>query len=704
MSVIQKIRDKYAVWIIVLICLAIVSFLLQDVFFGRGSMFGQSNVVGKVNGVELSNTDYQRRIEMTTQQMQRQYPGQSFDEEAQQIFREQAWNGFLSENIMEEQYAALGIVVTDAELQDAFSAKNPHPMVRQQFTNPQTGEFDPAMIQQVNQAAKQDPNVRAQLLDFDRAIVETQRNVKYYSLINKGIYYPKWLAKQQQEDAAKNANISYVQVPYVTIADSTVKVTDSELNKYIQDNKGLFEVPEGRKIEYVSFDVLPTPSDSAAAFTELNKLKAEMDTTPDVAQFVKLNSEYNQYDGFVSRGAIHVPNKDSIIDLPTGGTFGPYIDGNMVVYAKMLERKNMADTVKLRQVLIFAQQGADSIAKNRADSIATVVRGGGDIAALAIAFSQDPSAKQNGGEVTLAPHTDVPQELAEVKKFAFDGTSGEVKTVKLPIGYAVVKITEQKNIGPALKIAYLGKRVDASSSSSNDMLTAANEFASANTSRDKFDKTIQQKGLDKRIAENIQPMDFVLPGLGSAREIVNWAYSANKNDVSRVFSLEDRFVVAVLTSIREKGTAPLDEVRPAVEAEVRKQKKAEQIMAKLGTPANLDAAAKATNQPVLTAEGVNFSSSYAPALNFEPRVIGAAFNKAWGTNKTSAPIQGQAGVFVIHVNNYTNTDAPALDYAQQRQAFEGGMQQLVQQQLFQSVLKKNSNVKDNRAEFFRSNN
>ncbi|MGE7773140.1 SurA N-terminal domain-containing protein [Chitinophaga sp. NPDC101104] len=702
MSVIQKIRDKYAVWIIVLICLAIVSFLLQDVFFGRTGM-GQSNVVGKVNGVELTNTDYQRRIEFTTEQMRQRMPGQTFDEEAQQYFREEAWNGFLRENIMSEQYEALGITVTDAEVVDAFNANNPHPLVRQQFANRETGEFDPSVIQQLNQAAKQDPNMRAQLLQFDQAIVEYQQNLKYYSLINKGIYYPKWLAKQQQEDASKVANIGYVQVPYSTIADSTIKPSDAELNKYIQDNKGMFEVPEGRKLEYVSFDVIPTAADSAAALADIQKLKAEMDTTPDVAQFVKLNSEYNQYDGYVSRSAIQVPNKDSIIDLPKGATFGPYLDGNMLVYAKMIDRKTMADTVKLRQVLIFAQQGADSIAKKRADSVEAVVRGGGDIAAIATTISQDPNAKQTGGEVTLAPHTDMPAELAEVKTFAFDGTTGAVKTVKLPIGYAVVKIMEQKNVGPALKIAYLGKRVDASSASSNDMLTAANEFASANTSRDKFEKAIQQKGLNKKIAENIQPMDFVLPGLGSAREIVNWAYSAKKNDVSRVFSLEDRFVVAVLTSIREKGTAPLDEVRPTVEAEVRKQKKADQIIAKIGTPANLDAAAKATNQPVLTAEGLNFSSSYAPALNFEPRVIGAAFNKAWGTAKVSAPIQGQAGVFVIHVNNYTESGIGNLDYGQQSQAFEGAMQQLVQQQLFQSVLKKNSNVKDNRAEFFRSN-
>lgn len=705
MSVIQKIRDKYAVVIIVLICLAIVSFLLQDVFFGSNSMFSQSTTVGKVNGEELDYREYQERIENAQNQMRQRMQGASLDEETQQYIREEAWDQFLREHIMKAQYEELGIEVTPVEIADHINGKNPHPLVLQNFTNPETGQFDRTIFDRVRENARQDQTgeVSAQLLAFDNAVAEYQKNLKYITLVHQGINYPKWLATQQAADNAQNANISYVQVPYATIADSTIKVTDAELNKYIQDNKARFEVPESRKVEYVSFDVVPTPGDTAAAMDELLKLKAEMDTTPDLAGFIKLNSELAFYDGFASRNAIQVPEKDSILDLPVGATYGPYRDNNVVVFAKMLDRKTMPDTVKFNQIVLVAQPGADSAVKNRADSLEAAIRGGADIAALATQFSDDPSSKQTGGEYTLTPNGYFANELKEVKDFVFAGTTGQLKIVKLAVGgYAIVKITEQKNFGPALKIAYLAKRVDASTATSSDALGLANDFASKNGDQKTFEKTIQEKGLNKRIADNIQPMDFVLPGLGSSREIVSWAYKADKGDVSPVFTLEDKFVVAVLTGVREKGVAPLDEVRPQVEAEVKKTKKAEQIIAKMKSPASLEAAASATNQPVLTAEGINFATPFVPSIGFEPRLVGAAFNKAWGAAKVSALIQGNGGVFVVKVSNYAPAPAPATDYAQQRAAYEQNLKQLADQQLFQ-VLKKKSKVTDDRAGFFTQN-
>jgi peptidyl-prolyl cis-trans isomerase D len=704
MSVIQKIRDKYAVVIIVLICLAIVSFLLQDVFFGRNSMFSQSTNVGKVNGEELDYREYQQRIENMQERMRQQMPGASLDDQTQQYIREQAWDQFLREKIMQAQYEELGIEVTQAEVTDQIYGKNPHPLVLQYFADPQTGKFDRTVLQRVAEQVKQDPSgqMSQQLLAFDQMITEYQKNQKYITLVHQGIYYPKWLAQMEQESNAQNANISYVQVPYASIADSTIKVTDAELNAYIQEHKALFEVKENRRIEYVAFNALASAADSALARTEFEKLRAELDTTPDVAGFIKLNSELPYYDGYAPRNTIQVPAKDSIIDLPIGKTYGPYQDNNLLVYAKVIDRKTLPDTVKIRQILVAIQPGvSDSVAKSRADSLEAVIRGGGDFAALATQFSDDPNSKQTGGEYTLTPNGYFANELEAVKEFAFEGTSGALKVVKMPIGYAVVKITEQKNFGPALKIAYLAKPVDASSTTSSEALALANDFASKNGDWKTFEKTVQEKGLDKR-QQNLAPMDFVIPGLGSSREIVSWAYKADKGEVSPVFTLEDKFVVAVLTAAREAGTAPLDEVRPQVEAEVKKNKKAEQIIAKMKSPATVEAAASATNQPVLTADGISFATPFIPSLGFEPRVSGAAFNKAWGTAKATAPIQGNGGVYVLKVNTYVPSGQPALDYAQQRTAYEQNLRQLTDNQLFEA-LKKKSNVKDDRASFFTAN-
>ncbi|MBS0025867.1 SurA N-terminal domain-containing protein [Chitinophaga sp. 22321] len=695
MSVIQKIRDKYAVMIVVVICLAIVSFLLQDAFFGKSSLTRRSTSVGKVNGEDLDLADYQRRIQDAENGARQQMP--NIDEQTRQYIREQVWNQFLNEQIMQAQYKKLGIVVTEAEVVDQIKGKNPNPVVVQQFTR--DGQFDRNALQQAISQAGSNPQIREGLHQLESYIAKYQEQQKYVTLIKQGVYYPKWLAKQQQEDNSQSATVSYVSVPYATISDSTIKVTDAELDRFIQDHKQLFKVEESRKVEYVSFDAVPSAIDSTAAIQQIVAMKQELDTTKDVAGFINRNSDIKYYDGYISKNEAKVPQKDSIVNLPVGAIFGPYYDNNLIVYAKMIDRKNMADSVKVRHILIAsgAQGGApDSIAHKRADSIEVAVKGGADFKALVNQYSDDPGSKQTGGEYDLTPSS---QFVPEFKAFAFDGTKGQVKVVKTQFGYHVIEIMDQKNIGPAIKVAYLGKSVEASKETNNAAYGAASDFASKSRSASAFEKTIQQGKLNKRIADNVRPMDFVIPGIGQSRELVRWAYEAKKGDVSNVFTFDDKYVVAVLTSVRQEGTAPLEDVRPQVEAEVKKHKKAEQIIAKLQTPASLDAASKSTNQPVLKAEGVTFATPFIASLGFEPRVAGAAFNKKWGTASVSAPIEGNGGVYVIKVDSFQPAAQPGQDVAAQQAAYEQGVKSMLDQQLFE-VLKKKSDVKDTRGKFF----
>jgi len=699
MSVIQKIRDKYAVVIIVVICVAIVSFLLQDAFFGKNSLFRRSTSVGKVNGEELEIADYQKRIQDAENGARQQMPNGNIDEQTRQYIREQVWNQFLNEQIMQAQYDKLGIDVTEAEVVDQFNGKNPNPIVVQQFTNPQTGQFDRAEMQRALQNIGQDQSgrMRQALHQLEEMISKTQLQQKYMTLVKQAVYYPKWLAAEQQQENSQTANVSYVNVPYATIADSTIKVSDGELNNYITAHKSLFKTEEARKVEYVAFDALPSGADSAAALQQLAALKQEMDTTKEIESFINSNSEIKYFDGYVSKSALMVPNKDTILNLPIGGIYGPYIDNNYLVLAKMLDRKTMPDSVKVRHILIGTQQGlADSIAHNRADSIERAIKGGADFKALVTQYSDDPGSKANGGEYDITPAT---QFVKEFKDFAFDGKKGEIKVVKTQFGYHVIEIMDQKNYGPAVKVAYLSKPVDVSKETDSKAYAAASEFAGQNRDQKSFDKNIQEKGYNKRLADNIRPMDFVIPGIGQARELVRWAYEAKKGDASQVFTFENKYVVAVLTGIRKEGTASLDEVRPQVEAEVKKHKKAEQLIAKLGQPASIDAAAKSTSQPVLKAEGISFSTPFVPSLGFEPKVVGAAFNKSWGTAKVSAPIEGTAGVYVLKVDSYQPAAQPAQDLNTQRAAYEQGIKSMLDQQLFE-VLKKQSDVQDNRGKFF----
>ncbi|NIG52409.1 peptidylprolyl isomerase [Chitinophaga sp. Cy-1792] len=698
MSVIQKIRDKYAVVIVVVICVAIASFLLQDAFFGKNSMTRRSTSVGKVNGKELDYSDYQRRITDYENNVRQQMGNVNLTDEDRQQIREQVWNQFLTEEILNGQYDKLGLEVTEAEVIDQFNDKHNNPIVMRQFG--QNGKIDRNLLQQVAKEANNNDQYRLELHRIQADVARYQLQNKYLTLIRQGIYYPKWLAKQQQEDNSQTASISYVNVPYATIADASIKLTDAELNQFIQAHKQMFQVEESRKLEYVAFDAIPSAQDSSVAINQLVSLKAELDSTKDIAGFINRNSETKFYNGYIAKNEAKFPMKDSVVDLPVGGDFGPYYDNNLITYAKMVDRKSMPDSVKIRYILVGVNpQGGvtDEIAAKRADSLKAAIQGGANFADLAKQFSDDERTKENGGEMELTPST---QFLPEVTEFAMTvGNKGQLKSIKTQYGYLLTEVMDQKNIGPAIKVAYLSKSVEASKETNNTAYGLASDFVAKANSKASFDKAITEGKLVKRIADRVQPMDFIIPGLGQSRELVRWAYDAKENAVSPVFTLDDKYVVAVLTTIRQEGTAPLADVRQLVEAEVRKEKKAAQIIAKIGTPTSLDAAAKASNQPVLKAESVSFATPFIASLGFEPRVVGASFNKKWGTAAVSAPIEGGSGVYVVKVDAYQPSGQPAMDITAMQASYEQGVASMLNNQLF-SVLKKLSNVKDTRGKLF----
>ncbi len=702
MSVIQKIRDKYAVVIVVVICLAIVSFLLQDAFFGKNSLIRRSTTVGKVNGKELEFTEYQQMIKNAEDRMR--MSNGALNEQITQQARESAWTKFLSDNILSAQYEKLGLAVTEEEIKDQFTGKNPSPIITQQFTDEKTGQFDRARMQQVLASISQDKTgqMRAGLLQLEEYIAQSRVSEKYLSLIKQAVYYPKWLAEKQIQDNGQTASISYVSVPYASIADSTIKVSDNEMNSFISSHKELFKVEESRKVDYLAFNVIPSAADTAATLKVLVDAKQELDTISnnDIAAFINRNSDLPYYDSYISKSALMVPQKDTLVTLPVGAVFGPYYDNNLIVYAKMIDRKTLPDSVKVRHILIATQnqQGGglpDSLAKVRIDSIESAVKGGADFKALVEQYTDDVRSKPTGGEYDVTPSTDF---LKEFKDFALEKGKGSIGVVKTAAGYHLIEVLEQKNIGSAVKLAYLAKPVSPSRETDSRAYAEANEFASKNRDAKTFEKTIQEKGLNKRIADNLRPMDFVIPGIGQARELVRWAYDSDKGAVSNVFTFDNTYVVAVLTAVRAEGTAPLDDVRPSVEAEVRKQKKAAQIIEKIKSPASLADVSKATNQPEQKADGIGFGTPFVPSMGFEPRVVGAAFNKAWGTAKVTAPIEGNAGVYVLKVDSYQPGQG-GQDPASVSRAYEQSMLSSLDGQLF-TVLKKLSKIEDNRSKFF----
>jgi peptidyl-prolyl cis-trans isomerase D len=456
----------------------------------------------------------------------------------------------------------------------------------------------------------------------------------------------------------------------------------------------------------VSFDAFASKADSLEIYNQMEALKQTFATAEDPQIFlVSNNSETPFYDGFIPSAKMQMAEVDTLRALPVGGIYGPYIDANNYVMAKKVADTTMADTVTVRHILIKIrdQKGAvrsDSAASKLMDSVIAAINRGTPFDTLVAKISEDEGKVQNAGRYTFDyANTDYSREFYNIGIF---GKTGDKKKVKADnqayAGYHYIEVLKQTGVGPAYKIAYFSKPIDPADQTVATANGLASQFAAESRNYKDFEANARKKNYNVLIATEIKPLDNMIMGVGPSRELVKWIYKADRGDVAETpFMVGDKFVVPVLTQIYEKGTMAVDKARPMVENIVRNEKKAEQIIKKIGNANTLEAVAQATGQTVQRADSLSFSAFFVPNVGSEQKLLGAAFNPAF-QNKISAPIKGQAGVFVIKVENISAVPNPMFDAAQMKQSME--MQQQQQAMRLIEAMKKSAKITDNRATFY----
>lgn len=707
MSIIQRIRDKAAWFLFIAIGVSLLGFLVQDAFVGktgRGLFGGNSNTVGSVNGKKIEAAEYEQKIkQMEDQYQQMGYP---MNDMMRQSVRENAWNQIISENNVADEVNKLGLSVSGKELDDMLFGPNAPEDFKKQFTNEQ-GVYD------VNAAKNAIANLRKQkntMADnfnnmYLPALVSNRLHEKFVSLLSNTAYIPKWMLEKMNSDNNAMAAVSYVNVPYNTISDSSIKISDDDISAYINNHKDEFKQEDNRAIAYVTFDASPSAADTAALMKNLDELKKEMAATneKDITAFLAKNgSQINYTDIYISKTAIQVPSKDSIIALSNGAVYGPYLDAGNLTIAKKIDEKVLPDSVKARHILIATTDRSgqpimsDSVAEKRIDSIKVAIEHGARFDSLAAKYSASPEGQTAGGDLGYFGNGRM---VKEFNDFCFDAKKGDKKILKTQFGYHYVEIEDQKNFNPAYKIAYLSKTIVPSQETDEKASGLASQFASESRNAKSFDDNIKKRNYNKLIATDIKPNDMTINPLGSSRQMVKWIYDADKGDVSEMFTVDSKYVVATVTEINKEGIASVAKARPMVEYIVRNQKKAEQIKKKIGTTSTLEAVAAATNQPVLKADSVAFSSPLFPGAGQEGKVGGYAFDAA-AKGKVSPAIAGNGGVYTLRTENIYAKANTGASIDQQKAAMLQNMKASAGRGAIEAALKKASDIKDTRSKIF----
>jgi peptidyl-prolyl cis-trans isomerase D len=714
MSILEKIRSKTAL-LVGIIGIALVIFILESLL-GSGSALFTSNdtLLGKIAGDKVSYTDFQNKVNEQIMQIQQANPNQPIDEKTKEQIADQTWNSMINDKVIKTQFSKVGVTVSDEELYDLMLV-HPHPYVVQQLTDQQTGKvydqlarpdgtLDPAKLNGFVNGM--DANQEKFWKQLEKSVLDVRTAEKYNSMIKKGLYVTTAEAKDAFINQSKVVNTTFVMKRYASVSDSTVKVSDDEIAEYYNKHQNEFKVKETtRKIDYVAFDVLPSKGDYEMLQKDAIRIMTDFKekSTKEDSAYIAQESDGGQVQ-ISNYGKKNMIISDStVFNAPKGTVYGPYTEGTFIKIYKLSDIKSVADSAKVRHILIglqspkTQQQRAPEVARRIADSLLVLLKAKQvSFDTLVKTVSDDLGSVDKGGDYGWMNETT--GFVEPFKNAGLQGTVGNITVVPTQFGFHIIEVLNvSKSRHNSYTVAQISKLIAPSSETTQQYYKQATDFAGKNQTGELFSRSAQT--MNKRIADNIKENDKTIAGLEEPKDLIKWMYAAKKGDISQVFTFKDRFVIANLVSIKEKGIAPLEEVKDDVTIKAIRDKKAANFIKEFetktaGAKTTTDIASK-MGLTVETADNLNFASYNVAAIGREDALIGTATSLKSGS--ISKVIKGDNGVFVVGITSVKDAELPKDFKAMQKQVEQAAAGR-VDYELY-DALKDRANIEDHRAKF-----
>lgn len=677
MASLNTLRTKGGVVVSIVIGVALLAFLVGD-FAPRSC---DEHNVGEINGTKISYINYLEQTELQNTVMRVMMGREPSSTQEHDQIREMAWQSLIVRESYEPGFRKLGIWPSEAEEIDMATGVYVSPVIENSFRGPD-GQLNTEVMSQVS--SSNDPQMIVTWHYLKEQMNVERVMAKYMSIIQHSMAVNDLEVELALAMAGKSADADVIKRPYSSIPDSTITVTKGDIKAYYDAHKNSFKQQPSREIEYVVFDLLPSDTDYADAKDYIEKLTEEFAASETPMQYAVLNSQTRPDDRFMSEAQVEGPIALAVWNKPDA-VYGPVLSGDVYTVARLGEVRMLPDSVGAMHILVEPGQQA------LADSLAGVIRRGGDFKALAKEYSKDPSAATNGGDMGMfTPEMMVP----EFSNAVMDSKVGDVVTAESQYGIHVIKTTRKTSLVQKAQIAIIKYRVDPSAHTQQSIYAQASEFmAQAAGSYENFKKAATESALSKRVAR-IRHTDRNVSGLGDSREIVRWAFTNGKGAVSDIMEVDGDYIVSAVTSASEEGYASVDEASSTIRPQIVRRKKAEQLIASLN--GNSIAAIEPDTANVIKAKDVVFESFFAQGLGMEPAVIGA-IAATDNTGGLSKPVEGNDGVYVFEVTDIRHEEGAtaASEKVRLEAVAPTNIDNRVGQALFES-----GDIIDNRVRYF----
>ena len=702
MAVLGNLRKNSFV-LIAVIGMALFAFVIAGVFDGSG--FQSQEPIGKVNGEELSISDFRNQMDILKK---------SYNFNDLQALTT-AWDESVRIELLNQEINELGIGSSSDHL-EYFLSQSPSFNSDERFIN-DAGLFDVNKFSNfISELKEINPEAYFQWSNQENQFNNQIKANTYFNLISSGLNSTFFEGKKQYSTSNSNANISFVKIPYSSIPDSLVSVKNSEISKYIKDNPEDFEQESTRNIDYVIFDESPSKKDQndlrlrlenllnqREEYNQVSKLNEVVPgflTTSDLELFLSENSDVPYDSIYRPKGFFSSDHAQMIFNLDNNQTYGPYTDGEFLKYSKMIDKKRNGN-VRASHILVSYQgaQGASSEitrtkedARKEASRILNLARNNSDsFSSYALEFSDGPS-KSNGGDLGFF------QEGMMVKPFndyVFSNRVGRIGLVETDFGFHVIKVVAKEDV---VLVGTIGLKNIPSDRTSDSIFNIASKFEIDLGKSIDINKTASDLDFEVKSLNSIGELDHDLPNMENQRRLVQWLFNEDSSigDYKRFDLSQGGFVIVQINDKQDKGLMPARLATLTVTPILKNQKKAEIIISENKKYTTLEDLSASNNLEIINVSALNQITPVVSQAGFEPKLVGTAFGLEIG--QTSNLIEGETGVYLVKLNSLNS--AEEID---SYSAFENQLTSKLRTNLDFNIvqsLKKSADVVDNRSDYY----
>mgnify|MGYP001320673188 FL=1 len=699
MATLQKIRNKS--WLLLaVIGIAMLAFILGDLFKSTSSSGGSGLYVGNVLGEDVLRQVFEQKVDEGIENWKNQNQTTVLTQTNIGQIRSQIWEQYVRELVMEEEYAKLGINVSDDEFFELLQGLNVHPEISKvpAFQDPSTGRFDRTRVLNYLKQIDQDPTgeARTRWIGFQKYLVGLIKTSKYNSLVEESMYTTNEEARINFNSNSQNVTFNYVSIPFSSINDLEVEPTEREINSYYSDHKLDYPQDPSKDVDFVVFSVVPSLEDDASTKMAITDLVSDFETYDDYNLMARRNSDNTESRFvFTSEADLQDDNWVNLFHSEEGTVYGPYeISKGVYRIAKLASVQYRPDSVEARHILIKPTQLMDLDSVNsRIEELRLAIEKGDDFGDLAQKYSEDQGSAIKGGDLGWFTEGVMVDEFNES---CFTSKKGSLSVVSSQFGVHLIQVTKTSRNVKKAKIAYIDRIVEPSTETFNTFYNQAAQFAASILNEGEiFDTLIAKKNLVKRSDNKVTLNKQAISGLPNSREMVRWMNTAEVGDVSEVFQFDNSYVVAYLKKEYTGEVASLLDIKEQITALVVKEKKAIKISEGISST-DLISIAEENAVSVFKDQKANFANLNIQGIGYEPELVGCLFASEVG--RVSKPIIGQNSVFIVEV---TSKEEPKLsgDFSQQKNQIKNQVRSYANGASY-NALKEAAKVKDNRAEFY----